>query len=135
MLTEKDIELMQEWRDEIVSNRMREVVLTTVSVTEHPLTGEEVDEESAHTVMSVVTERSSRTAPEVVHRDGAEVTEGDLWFSVSMDELVRINLTGSDGYDSVKYADHGGRHYRVVSWDRKGIGRRNRLEFLGKVVT
>lgn len=134
MLTERDIDMMQEWRDELTANRVVEVTLATISTEEDFLTGELIETESEKTVDSVVTERASRTAAEIFFSDGAEVREGDLWFSVSIKELTRIGIVDKDGYDSLKYAYHGDEKYRIVSWDRKGIGRINRLEFLGKAV-
>lgn len=135
MLTDKDIERMREWRKEVTEKRKRSIVLHVESVTKHPLTGEEIADTALHEVASVVTERSSRTASEVVFQGGAEVREGDIWFSVDIDELETIPLTSTDDFDSVAYVTDLDREYKVVAWDRKGIGETNRLEFVGKVVT
>lgn len=135
MLTNEDIENMRQWRKEVTQNRTRLITLKTVTESEHPLSGELIETETPHEVDSVVTERSSRTASELDFQDGALIREGDLWFSVDIDELVEIPLTTTNDFDSVKHVVDDGREYRVTAWDRKGIGRTNRIEFVGKVVT
>lgn len=135
MLTNEDIENIKQWRKEVTHNRTQPITLKTVSVTEHPLTGELIETEAPHEVDSVVTERSSRTASELDFQDGALIREGDLWFSVDIDELAEIPLTTTDDFDSVKHVIDDDREYRITAWDRKGIGETNRIEFVGKVVT
>lgn len=135
MLTQDDIKMMKEWRSELVENRQVKIDLITQTFTEDWMTGEQVATEVTHIVDSVVTERTSRTASELVLGDGAELREGDIWFSVSIGELERIELFTTEDYDTIGYVLHEDRRYRVTAWDRKGIGEPNRLEFLGKVVT
>lgn len=135
MLTDKDIENMKQWRKEVTHKRTRTITLMVVSKTEHPLTGEEIISEAPFEVESVVTERSSRTASELNFQDGALIREGDLWFSVDLDELATVPLTTTSDFDSIKHVLDEGRNYRVTAWDRKGIGQTNRIEFVGKVVT
>lgn len=134
MLTQKDIEMMKEWRKELVQNRLEPITLIVQTFEEDWLTGEETSTEALLEVQSIVTERTSRTASELVLMDGGEFREGDLWFSVSMDELTRVELSSTEDFDSIGYVLHRDRRYRVTAWDRKGIGEPNRLEFLGKVV-
>lgn len=126
---------MRQWRKEVTKKRKRSIVLHVESVTKDALTGEEIADTALKEVPSVVTERSSRTASEVVFQSGAEVREGDIWFSVDIDELNLISLTTTNDFDSVAYVTDIDREYKVVAWDRKGIGETNRLEFVGKVVT
>lgn len=136
MLTKDNIEQIKANRKQLEKNRLKLITLVVLSEYEHPLTGEIITEDEQELgVKSIVTERSSRTAPELVRQDGAEVREGDLWFSVSRDELERVGLTDTESYDSIMYCIDDDRRYRVVSWDRKGLGEMNRLEMLGKVVT
>lgn len=135
MLTDKDIAMIREWRKEVTANRTKPVTLLAVSITKHPLSGEEIEDEAPYAVDSVVTERSSRTAPEVVYQDGAIVRQGDLWFSVDIDVLATEGLVATPDFDSIRYVEDDGRRYRVVAWDRKGIGETNRIEFVGKAVT
>ena len=130
MLTDKDIAFMKRTRDEVVANRRRSLVLqiATESV-RNPITGvvEEGGVEEVE-VMSVVTDRTSRVAAERRIQDQAEVVEGDIWFSISLDQLVGIDT------ESIKYAIHNGVKYAVVAQDPKGIGEYNRYEFVGKRV-
>lgn len=135
MLTQDDIKVIRSWRKELEENRLQDIILTVQTFTEDWLTGEQVSTEIPFEVKSVVTERSSRTASELVLGDGAELREGDLWFSVSREELDRIGLKTTADFDGVGYVEHEDRRYRITSWDRKGIGEFNRLEMLGKVVT
>lgn len=134
MLSQKDIEMMKEWRKELVHNRLEPITMITQTFEEDWLTGEEISTETLLEVQSVVTERTSRTASELVLMDGGEFREGDLWFSVSIDELTRVGLSSTEDFDGIGYVLHKDRRYRVTAWDRKGIGEPNRLEFLGKVV-
>lgn len=130
MLTARDIAFMKRTRDEVVANRRRPLVLhvATESV-RNPITGvvEEGGVEEVE-VMSVVNDRTSRVAAERRIQDQAEVVEGDIWFSISLDQLVGINT------ESIKYAIHNGVKYAVVAQDPKGIGEYNRYEFVGKRV-
>lgn len=135
MLTQDDIKVIRSWRKELEANRLQDIILTVQTFTEDWLTGEQVSTEIPFEVKSVVTERSSRTASELVLGDGAELREGDLWFSVSREELDRVGLKTTADFDGVGYVEHEDRRYRITSWDRKGIGEFNRLEMLGKVVT
>lgn len=135
MLTDKDIETMRSWREELEDNRLQNILLIVESVEYDFLTGEEIATETELSSESVVTERSSRTASELNLREGEEVREGDLWFSISDRELSRLELSTTEDFDSISYVHHMDRRYRVTAWDRKGIGKWNRVEFLGKVVT
>lgn len=130
MLTARDIAFMKRTRDEVVANRRRPLVLhvATESV-RNPITG--VVEEGGVTeveVMSVVIDRTSRVAAERRIQDQAEVVEGDIWFSVSIEQLADIDT------EDIKYVIHNEVKYAVVAQDPKGIGEYNRYEFVGKRV-
>ena len=108
--------------------------MQSITSTRDRLTGELVEERTDHLVQAILTERSSRTASELITFEGAEIREGDLWFSVSIEELNRIEMYSTELLDSLEYVIDKDREYRITSWDRKGIGRVNRVEFLAKVV-
>src|SRR5699024_5603130 len=135
MLTPIDIEVMKACRKELVHNRQETVTIIVQTFEDDWLSGVGTSTETLLGVKSGVTERTSRTASELVLGDGAELREGDLWFSVSIDELTLVGLSSTEDFDSIGYVLHRDRRYRVTAWDRKGIGEPNRLEFLGKVVT
>lgn len=135
MLTDKDIAFMKSSREQIQTKREQTISLEIEGGYYHELTGEFIEENVSKEVVAILTERSSRTAPELVRQDGSEVREGDLWLSISRTELERIDLYTTSDYDSIKYIIDKDRRYRVVAHDRKGIGDMNRLELLAKVVT
>lgn len=131
MLTRDDLKFMFDTRKEIIANRRRSIDIEyrskegvknkATGVMEYPLIRK--------SVLSVVTDRTSRVAAELRLREQAEVIEGDLWFSISVDELVGIDAK------SIRYVYHNGDKYTVVSEDPKGIGMYNRHEFVGKRTT
>ena len=133
MLTDKDIDMIHSWRKELETKRLQEVVMQSITSTRDRLTGELIEERNDHLVQAILTERSSRTASELITFEGAEIREGDLWFSVSIEELNRIEMYSTELLDSLEYVVDKDREYRITSWDRKGIGRVNRVEFLAKV--
>jgi len=53
--------------------------------------------------------------------------EGDIKVDISI-ELV------SDIAKKIERIEHGGRDYEVLGVDKKGIGRRNRYEFIGREI-
>src|SRR5699024_7435126 len=135
MLSQKDIEMMKEWRKELVHNRQETATIIVQTFEEDWLTGEATSTETLLEVQSAATARTSSTASELVLGQGAEPRAGGLWSSVSIDELPLAELRSTEDFDSIGYVLHRDRRYRVTAWDRKGIGEPNRLEFLGKVVT
>lgn len=133
MLSEKDIEFMQQTRKEVIHNRRRVITFVLESDPKrNPLTGAyEKTSQREVEVLSVVTDRTSRVAAERRIREQAEIEEGDIWFSVSISQLEKAGI--KDNKD-IKYVIHNGEKYRVVSDDPKGIGEYNRYEFVGKRV-
>lgn len=131
MLSKEDIEWMKETRVEVVHNRQRPIKITyTTDSVRDPITGVTKPGASVErTVISVVTDRTSRVAAEKRIREQAEVIEADIWFSISIDQLTDIDT------DKIEYAFHNDVKYKVVANDPKGIGEYNRYEFVGKRVT
>lgn len=133
MLSEKDIEFMQQTRKEVIHNRRRVITFVLESDPQrNPLTGAyEKTSQREVEVLSVVTDRTSRVAAERRIREQAEIEEGDIWFSVSISQLEKADIKDNK---SIKYVIHNGEKYRLVSDDPKGIGEYNRYEFVGKRV-
>lgn len=126
MLTEADIAFIRATRREIVTNRQHPVTLTYTTEGERdPWTDEPVEGEATRDVMSVVTEISSQAIADRQIINGVEVVEGDLWFSVDIDTI-------DDIFDRVTAAHYDDRDYTIIAQDKKGIGERNRVEFLGR---
>src|SRR5690625_3007348 len=146
MLTDKDLLSIQIWRGEIIKNRTVPIFLNVeIEGGEHPLTGEKLPGATeSYQVDSVVTERSSRTDGErnLRNRDedyGTLDYEGDVWFSVAIDQIESIHQsldfeTDTKLLDAIKTVEYDTEEYAVVSTDKKGIGFRNRVEFLAKRV-
>lgn len=141
MLTSKDVQLMKEWREQVVQNRTFPITLSVeTDGVENPLTGN-IDDGQLHdfTVMASVVERQSRIDAERRISDvGSEYIEGDLWVSIMLDQLepIRNDLGLMDEqdefYDRLKHIHYDGIRYIVSNTDKKGIGVRNRIETLGK---
>lgn len=130
MLSQDDIQFMKDTRKEVTQNRRRAITITyRTEGARNPITGVVESGEATKEVQAVVTDRTSRVAAERRLRDGAEIVEGDIWFSIDIDEL--------DGIDpeTIVYALHNDDNYSVVAEDPKGIGEYNRHEFVGKKVT
>lgn len=132
MLTQEDIEFIKRTRAEITANRTHDItVYYPGEFTIDPITGEEVPgEETDRIVPSVVTEITSTasTSSERALENGIVIETGDIWFSVDISLIADI----ADAVTSVKYD---GVEYEILAGDKKGIGERNRVEFLGRRIT
>lgn len=130
MLTNEDILFMKETRKEIVHLRKRPIEIEYRSEGKKNMATGVIEYTTLRkTVMSVVNDRTSRVAAERRLRDQAEAIEGDVWFSVAVEELEGIDAR------KIVYMYHRGDKYSVVSEDPKGIGIYNRHEFVGKKTT
>lgn len=127
MINEQDIELMHEWRDEVVAHRERPVTVIYVDKAYDPITGVPIGEtEQTREVTAVVTEISSSSDRNMA--DGIIYEEGDIKVDVKIELIEDI----ADKITQMEYADE---DYEIVAKPRKGIGRRNRYELHGRVVT
>src|SRR5690625_5788231 len=90
MLNEGDIELIHEWRDEMLSHRQRPVTVFFLEKQRDPLTGAVIGEqEESREVIAVVTELSIKKANGSRSLDGSFFyEEGDIKVDISI-ELVR----------------------------------------------
>lgn len=130
MLTKDDIAFMRATRHEIEANRNRDVIIEyRTGGVRNKITGVVEYGTGTKTVKAITTDRTSRVAAERRIQEQAEVMEGDLWFSILVEELVGIIPK------DIIYVTHNGEKYAVVSEDPKGIGEYNRHEFVGKKVT
>lgn len=130
MLTENDIDLMNEWRSEMVALRRRPIDLIYFVKEYDDFTKELIKQtEDSRTVLSVVTELSSSTgaSAERYMEGGIKYEQGDIWLS------VEIGLV-EDIADKIARIRHDGKDYKIIAMDKKGIGRRNRYEILGRLV-
>ncbi|AVP37423.1 hypothetical protein [Staphylococcus felis] len=131
MLTEEDLQYIKSNRAELIANRTQYVEITMTSHgVENPFTGELTLTQVTKEVSSVVTDRTSRVAAERRIYDGGEIIEGDVWFSIDVDEFEH-----DEDPRTITKLLHDDILYEVVSHDPKGIGEMTtRWEFVGKRV-
>jgi hypothetical protein len=129
LLTPEDIEFMRETRAEVVANRQSTITLKYADGGEaDPITGEISEVTQTKQTVGVVTEISSQVKIDRYLESGVEVEKGDIWFSVAIEELAAI-------YGIITEVEYDGHNYEVLSKDKKGIGQRNRAEFVGRLIT
>ena len=132
MLTKQDIEWMKENRKETTANRTTLITIGYESGgTKDPWTGEKMPGERFERIVSaVVTEVSSQAGTGVERKviGGVIVENGDVWLSIDF-ALV------SDIYDQLTELRYDGDWYSILALDKKGIGERNRVEVLGRLIT
>ena len=124
MLTQEDITYMKDAQDEIYELRQRLITFIYLDKQFDPITGLPIDEsEQSREVLAVITEvRGTRDM-----EGGIEYEQGDIKIDVKI-ELVE------DIADKITRAEFDGKTYELIGGDRKGIGKRNRFEYLGREV-
>ncbi len=132
MITPEDIEFMKQTRAEIVAGRQSAITLIYADGgAKDPITGEVTEPiETSVLANAVVTEISS-TANSALENglvNGIVVEKGDIWFSVDIDTIASF-------YDQLERVNYDGKDYEILSKDKKGIGQRNRAEFVGRLIT
>lgn len=127
MLNAQDIDLMHDWQDEIYTLRERPVTVVFLDKAYDPITGVPIGEtEQTREITAVVTEISSSSDRNMA--DGIIYEEGDIKVD------VKIGLI-KDIADKITQLRYSGKDYEIVAKPRKGIGRRNRYELHGRVIT
>jgi len=129
MLTEADIDLIHAWGDEIYTLRERPINVIYFEKVYDDITGELIDEkEVAREVSAVVTELSIKKANGSRYMDGGiEYEQADIKVDVKI-ELI------ADIADKLTRLSHDGKEYEILGDDKKGIGKRNRYEIIGRVI-
>lgn len=125
-----DIEFMRESQDDIYGYRKRPITVIYPVKEYDDFTGELIGEsEETRNIEAVVTEISIRSRDgERYVSNGIEYEAGDAKFDVKEIEVADI----SDKITRIKYD---GNTYEILGGDRKGIGVRNRIEIIGRVIT
>ena len=127
MINAQDIDFMHASLDEIYANRERNVSVIYVGKQYDPITGVPVGEgEVPREVTAVVTEISSGVERSL--EGGVKFEEGDIKVDVKI-ELIE------DIAEVIERMEYDGDPYEILSIDKKGIGRRNRYEIVGRVIT
>lgn len=124
MLTQEDITYMKDAQDEIYELRQRPITFIYLDKQFDPITNLPIGEsEQSREVLAVITEiRSTRSM-----EGGIEYEQGDIKIDVKI-ELVE------DIADKITRAEFDGKTYELLGGDRKGIGKRNRYEYLGREI-
>lgn len=130
MLNRGDIELMHEWQGEAYEMRCRPITLFYVDKEYDPISGIEIGEKEYDLpAEAVITELSIRTGEGARHmEDGIEYEDGDIKIDVKLEYL-----TGNER--KIIRAKFDGKDYEILGGDLKGIGRRNRIEYLGREIS
>lgn len=129
MLTEGDIDYMQAALEEIYALRVRPVTVIYVEKTYDDITGETLGEvEHVREVNAVVTEISTRRADgSRGMAGGIEYKQGDAKFDIKSEQI-------DDIAEKLVRVEYDGKKYELLGGDKKGIGKRNRIEFIGRVI-
>jgi len=129
MLTSEDIDFMKKSQEEIYTNRTRPITFVYLTKKYDPITGVLIEEsENNREVEAVVTEMA--TQGQGISRDleeGIEYDQGDIKIDVKIDLI-------SDIVDDITQAEFDNRQFELMSVDKKGIGKRNRYEFIGREI-
>ena len=130
ILSKEDVDLIAEWRAEMLTNRMRPISVIYEKVERDPIGGDIIDK-SKHVreVSAVVTELSlgSRTGSRNME-NGIIYEEGDAKFDIDIEDIEDIA-------DDITQIDYDDILYEIKAIDKKGMGRRNRFEILGRVIS
>lgn len=131
MLNDGDIDFIHGSRDEILSHRERLIDVIYLDTEHDPLTGMPIGEgESYRKVTAVITEISSAAGAGVERtiEGGIKYDESDIKADIKI-ELIEdiIRKIERLEYDDVKY--------EILAVDKKGIGRRNRYEIIGREIS
>ena len=126
MINAQDIDFMHASLDEIYTNRERNISVIYVGKKYDPITGVLIGEgEVPREVSAVVTEISSGVERSL--EGGVKFEEGDIKVD------VKIGLI-EDIAEVIERMEYDGDTYEILSIDKKGIGRRNRYEIVGRVI-
>ncbi|GGP13562.1 hypothetical protein [Oceanobacillus neutriphilus] len=126
MLTEQDLEFMADSQDEIYVLRYRPITVSYTEKQYDEITEEVIGEREVSTeIKAVVTEISEETR---TITSGIAYESGDAKFDVKLADLGEVGAK----IERISYDDN---TYEILGSNKKGIGRRNRIEFIGRVIT
>lgn len=125
MLNERDIEFMRESHKSIYDKRMKEVKIVYEKEEGEDVFGNPHVIKEEKIVKAVVTHLSALTNLDKFGSYGFVYEDGDIKIDVD-EEYVPITL------DLPSYFYIEGREYKVIYGKPKGIGVRNRMEFVGR---
>lgn len=129
MLTAEDLTYMKEAQDEIYEMRMRPITFIYKEVKRDDITGTIIGETEADRIVNaVITELSIKKANGARYlENGIEYEQGDIKIDVKIEFIEDIA-------DKVTQAFFDDKRYELLGVDKKGIGLRNRYEFVGREI-
>lgn len=129
VLTVEDIEFMRDSQGEIYTLRERSISVIYLDEKYDDFTGELLEKiEVSYDTSAVITEISTRSKDGSRYvQDGIEYEQGDLKIDMKIENVEDI-------VDKFVRAEFDGKKYELLGGDRKGIGRRNRIEYVGRVI-
>lgn len=129
MLNEKDIEFMRTSQDEIYELRKRPIDVIYTQEIFDDFTGELISRmEHVKSVEAVITEVSIRGKDGSRYvQDGIEFEQGDIKVDIKIEVISEV-------IDKITRAEFDGKKYELLGGDKKGIGIRNRIEYVGRVI-
>lgn len=129
MLNESDIDFMRASQGEIYELRKRPIDVIYTQEIYDDFTGELISRsEESKRIDAVITEISIRSKDGSRYvQDGIEYEQGDLKIDIKIESIEGIA-------DKVTRAEFDGKKYELLGGDKKGIGVRNRIEFIGRVI-
>lgn len=127
MLTDKDIEIIKEARDEIQRNRYVPVTVIGELISgKHPITGEPIKKPVRQDLPAIVSEVSVRTALDRRLHGGIKMFTGDIIADIDIDLLTLDN-------DDIHFIDYDDKNYTVLAAVKIGLGEYNRVEIIGRL--
>lgn len=130
MLTAEDLAYMKEAQEEIYEMRMRPITFIYKEVKRDSITGTVIGETEADRIVNaVITELSINKANGSRYMEnGIEYEQGDIKIDVKIEFIEDIA-------DKVTQAFFDDKRYELLGDDKKGIGLRNRYEFVGREIS
>jgi|SRR5690625_4303205 len=130
MLNEADITYMENAQDEIYELRCRPVTFVYKEETRDPVSGLPIGKtEVEQEVQAVVTEITTRSS------EGSRTMENGIIFDEG-DIKIDVKIKYVDDFiEEVTEVIYRNKRYELLGNDRKGIGKRNRYEILGREIS
>ena len=129
MLNASDIEFMKSSQDEIYTLRERPITVVYTEVIRDDITGQIIGREDVEReVNAVITEMSIRGEGGSRYiENGIEYEQGDIKIDIKLEYIEDI-------MGKIAQAIFDGKEYEILGGDKKGIGTRNRVEFIGREI-
>src|SRR5699024_1098204 len=129
MLTSSDIEFMKDAQDELYEFRVRPITLIYEVKQYDDVSGALIGTaEEGRTVDAVITELSINKANGARYLEsGVEYEQGDIKIDVKIERIADVEGTLTKALFDDK-------RYEILGGDKKGIGVRNRIEYIGREI-